>query len=95
MIGCNQLQPTHTGALASFPNLPALSHGFEKVASLLLVFEVEEYRQRYGDNQPPNVLILALHVFNEQDDMAEGVWLEKITALVNAQHECLIKQGVH
>lgn len=95
MIGHNQSQPTCTGALASFPNLPALSHGFEKVASLLPVFKVKEYRQRYGDNQPPNVLNLALHVFNEQDDMAEGVWSEKITALVNVQRECLIKWGVH
>ena len=94
MIDRNQSQPTRTGALASFPNLPALSRGFEKIASLLPVFEADEYRQRYGDIQPPNVLNFALRIFNEQDDMAEGVWSEKITALINAHRECLAKRGV-
>lgn len=95
MINRNQSQPTRTGALASFPNLPALARGFEKVASILPLFEAAEYRQRYaGNNQPPNVMNLALRIFDEKDDMAEEVWSNKIISLVNERRGCLNRRGV-
>lgn len=95
MINRNQSQPTRTGALASFPNLPALARGFEKVASMLPIFEAEGYRQRYAGNaQPPNVMNLALRIFDEKDDMTEEVWSEKIIALINDRRDSLNKRGV-
>ena len=95
MISRNQAQPTRTGALASFPNLPALSRGFEKVASMLPLFEVNEYLQRYGrNNQPPNIMNLALRIFHQEDDMAEEAWSEKIASLINGHRKVLNKRGV-
>ena len=95
MINRNQAQPTRTGALASFPNLPALSRGFEKVASMLPLFEAGEYRQRYGPNsQPPNIMNLALRIFDQDDDMAEEAWSKKITSFINERRGSLNKRGV-
>src|ERR1700676_3714458 len=95
MISRNQAQPVRTGCLASFPNLSTLTRGFERVASLLPLFEASEYRLRYGaNNQPPNIMNLALRIFDNADDMAEEVWSEKINALVNDRHEVLNKRGV-
>ncbi|KAF8075011.1 cytosolic acc1, acetyl-CoA carboxylase [Lyophyllum atratum] len=45
-------QPVRTGAIASFPNVAALYRGFDKVASMLPVFD--------HDDQPPNVVNIAL-----------------------------------
>ena len=71
MINAQHKQPLRTGAIASFPNLEALKRGFDKVAGTLPLFDPVEYQQRYGaNNQPPNVLNMALRVFNEADDMS-------------------------
>jgi acetyl-CoA carboxylase / biotin carboxylase 1 len=95
MISRNQAQPTRTGALASFPNLSALSRGFEKVVSMLPLFEDDEYRLRYGyDSQPPNIMNFALRIFDNEDDMAEEAWAEKITSLINERRKTLNKRGV-
>ena len=95
MISRNQAQPTRTGTLASFPNLSALSRGFEKVVSMLPPFEDDEYRLRYGyDSQPPNIVNFALRIFDNKDDMAEEVWTEKITSLANERRKTLNKRGV-
>lgn len=94
MINKHQKQPLRTGALASFPNLAALSRGFEKVAGMLPVFDVDEYSQRHGVTEPPNVLNLALRIFNESDDFSEDAWNEKIQELVNSHKETLARHGV-
>ncbi|KAI5120256.1 hypothetical protein M0805_004592 [Coniferiporia weirii] len=95
MINHSQTQPERTGALSSFPSLPALEKGFDKVASLLPVFNARDFAQRYGgDSQPPNVLNIALRVFEEEDDMPENVWSEKITKLVNDRRSILTQRGV-
>ncbi|KAF7965766.1 hypothetical protein HWV62_41984 [Athelia sp. TMB] len=95
LINRSQTQPIRTGALASFPNIAALSRGFEKVASMLPVFEAEEYRKRYGaNNQPPNIMNLALRIFDEADDMPDAEWSEKIVALINERKASLNKRGV-
>jgi acetyl-CoA carboxylase/biotin carboxylase 1 len=95
MINHNLPQPTRMGALVSFPNFPALSRGFEKVTSMLPLFEADEYRQRYGyNNQPPNIMNLALRIFDKKDDMTEEAWSEKITALINQRRESLNKRGI-
>ncbi|RDB23409.1 Acetyl-CoA carboxylase [Hypsizygus marmoreus] len=95
MINRHQSQPVRTGAIASFPNLQALSRGFDKVASMLPAFDVEEFSQRYGGNsQPPNVINIALRIFEEEDDMSESEWTDKVIEFVNAHKETLIHRGV-
>ena len=95
MINSHQKQPLRTGAIASFPNLDALKRGFDKVASTLPLFDAMEYQQRYGaNNQPPNVLNMALRVFNEDDDMSEDAWYEKVLELTNNHRDVLARRGV-
>lgn len=95
MINRNQSQPVRTGAIASFANLDALTLGFEQVASTLPLFDEAEHHQRYGANtQPPNVLNLALRVFDEADDMSNAEWAEKISVFLNSQKSILTQRGV-
>ncbi|EGO20512.1 hypothetical protein SERLADRAFT_452608 [Serpula lacrymans var. lacrymans S7.9] len=94
LINRNQTQPVRNGVIASFSDLDALAQCFEKIASLLPLFDPEEFRQRYGNNQPPNVMNLALRVFDEADDMAEEVWCEKLTEFVNCRNDSLQRRGV-
>lgn len=83
------------GAIASFPNMTTLARGFNKVASMLPPFDPEEFRQRYGTNsQPPNVINIALRIFEEEDDMPEGSWSEKVTEFVNDHKDTLLRRGV-
>ena len=95
MISRNRSQPVRSGAIASFANLEALSRGLEHVVSLLPAFDTAEYDQRYGGNaQPPNVLNLALRIFNAADDMSEADWCEKIDAFINSRRSTLAARGV-
>ncbi|KII85890.1 hypothetical protein PLICRDRAFT_44314 [Plicaturopsis crispa FD-325 SS-3] len=95
MINRHQSQPVRTGAIASFPNLGALSRGFDKVVAFLPPFDLTEFRQRHGvDAQPPNVLNFALRIFDEADDLSEAEWSEKITSLINERAAILTKRGV-
>ena len=95
MIDRHQKQPLRHGAFASFPNFETLSRGFDKVAAMLPVFDAAEYRQRYGgNNEPPNVLNMALRIFNEEDDSTDEGWYTKILELVNNRKDVLEKRGV-
>ncbi|GBE86281.1 Acetyl-CoA carboxylase [Sparassis crispa] len=95
MIARHQKQPLRHGAIASFPNFAALSRGFDKVAGALPLFDIHEYRQRYGDNdQSPNVLNMALRIFNPTDDMSEDTWYQNIHALVNERKDILARRGI-
>ncbi|KAH7926428.1 hypothetical protein BV22DRAFT_1087097 [Leucogyrophana mollusca] len=94
LINRNQSQPVRTGVIASFSDLAALSRGFEKVASMLPAFEVDEFRQRYGSNQPPNVMNLALRIFDQADDMSEEAWAEQLAKFINDRQATLVRRGV-
>lgn len=95
LINRHQSQPVRNGAIASFPTFAALARGFTKVASMLPAFDAQEYVQRYGgESQPPNVLNIALRLFDEADDMQDDAWFEKIIAFVNEQSEILTRRGV-
>ncbi|OCH83943.1 acetyl CoA carboxylase [Obba rivulosa] len=94
MINRHQKQPLRTGAIASFPNLVTLSRGFNRVAGMLPLFDREEYIQRYGNDQPPNVLNLALRIFDEKDNMSEDEWSKKIDELLNSRRDVLTQRGV-
>jgi acetyl-CoA carboxylase / biotin carboxylase 1 len=62
---------------------------------MLPLFEDDEYRLRYGyDSQPPNIMNFALRIFDNEDDMAEEAWAEKITSLINERRKTLNKRGV-
>lgn len=94
MLDRYQKQPLRHGALASFPDFASLSRGFDKVANMLPAFEPVEYRQRFGNNQPPNVLNLALRIFDKADDTTDDGWYERIIELVNSRNSILSKRGV-
>ncbi|THH28004.1 hypothetical protein EUX98_g6181 [Antrodiella citrinella] len=95
MIDRHQKQPLRHGSIASFPNFEALSRGFNKVADTLPPFDATEYQQRYGINsQPPNVLNMALRIFDESEDMSDDEWYTKIAELVNGRKTVLSKRGV-
>ena len=58
-------------------------------------FDLPEFRQRHGvDSQPPNVINIALRIFEEEDDMSESAWSEKVTEFVNNHKEVLTHRGV-
>ncbi|KAG6370294.1 acetyl-CoA carboxylase [Boletus reticuloceps] len=82
----NQSQPTRTGVIASFSDLAALEEGFKNVAALLPIFEPHEFRQRYGSTEPPNVMNLALRIFNKADDVSEDTWAERALKFVKGHN---------
>lgn len=94
LISRNHSQPVRMGVIASFSNSAALSRGFEKVAALLPIFDVGEFQSRYGSVEPPNVVNLALRIFEKADDMPEEAWAEKLTEFVNERNPTLVKRGV-
>ncbi|KAG6886203.1 hypothetical protein C0993_010765 [Termitomyces sp. T159_Od127] len=95
MINRHQSQPVRTGVIASFPSIGTLSRGFEKVVSMLPVFDYQEFCQRYGpDSQPPNVVNVALRIFRDEDDMPESSWTTTITQFANSQKDVLARRGV-
>lgn len=94
LISRNQSQPIRTGVIASFSDLAALNKGFEKVASLLPVFDPDEFRQRYGSTEPPNVMNLSLRIFGKADNVSEEAWAEQALKFVNDHNATLVKRGV-
>lgn len=94
LISRNQSQPVRTGVISSFSNLAAMARGFQKIADLLPIFDIEEFRQRYGSTQPPNVMNMALRIFDETDDITEEVWAEQLTKFLNERNATLVKRGV-
>ncbi|OCB90590.1 acetyl CoA carboxylase [Sanghuangporus baumii] len=95
MVDRFNAQPERLGAMTSFPNFDVLEKGFENAAALLPDFNALEFSRRYGgDAQPPNVLNIALRIFEEEDDMSESIWAEKITGLVNQRNKVLVDRGV-
>ncbi|KAG1786029.1 acetyl-CoA carboxylase [Suillus plorans] len=94
LISRSQSQPIRSGVISSFSDLAAMARGFEKVADLLPIFDVDEFTQRYGNNQPPNVMNLALRIFDKTDDVAEETWAEQLTKFLNDRNGVLAKRGV-
>ncbi|KAG8961417.1 acetyl-coenzyme-A carboxylase [Tulasnella sp. 419] len=95
MISKSTIEPVRTGAITSFPDLESLKRGFEKVASLLPAFDIDEFTQRHGANsQPPNVLYIALRIFNPEDDRKNDEWREAFLTLLNERSSILVSRGV-
>ncbi|KAH0836414.1 acetyl-CoA carboxylase [Lanmaoa asiatica] len=94
LISRSQSQPVRTGVIASFSDLAALDKGFEKVAALLPVFDPDEFRQRYGSTEPPNVLNLALRILDKADDVSEEAWAAQVLKFVSERNATLVKRGV-
>ena len=95
MIHRSNTPPVRTGAVASFPNFEAFEKGFEKVVQLLPTYDSHEFAQRHGgDTQPPNVLNVALRIFDSADDMSDSAWSEKINQVVNEKRDYLTRRGV-
>ncbi|KZS94649.1 acetyl CoA carboxylase [Sistotremastrum niveocremeum HHB9708] len=95
LLGQNQSRPVRHGAIASFPDFKSLTNGFAKVAASLPLFNPEEFSQRHGpENQAPNVLNLALRIFDKEDDMPEEEWRQKFLTLLNDSKAILTLRGV-
>ncbi|KAF8586337.1 hypothetical protein K439DRAFT_1659720 [Ramaria rubella] len=95
LISKHQSQPIRWGAIASFPNLEALRRGFDKVTSRIPAFDAEDHKRRHGGNtERPNVLSLALRIFDEDDDMPESDWRERFLSLVNERRDVVTAHGV-
>ncbi|KAF8141976.1 acetyl-CoA carboxylase [Boletus edulis] len=94
LISRNQSQPIRTGVIASFSDSAALEKGFENVAALLPIFDPHEFRQRYGSTEPPNVMNLALRIFDKEDDVSEDTWAERALKFVEDHNATLVKRGV-
>ncbi|KAG6914786.1 hypothetical protein DXG01_015335 [Tephrocybe rancida] len=95
MINRHQSQPVQTGTIASFPNIDALSCGFERVVLMLPTFDNDKFCQCYGPgSQPPNIVNVALYIFHDEDDMSEVSWTATITKFVNDQKEVLTRCSV-
>jgi acetyl-CoA carboxylase / biotin carboxylase 1 len=90
LIGRNQSQLFRTGAIACFPDLPSLRDGFGKLASHLPVFEPQA-----GTNpEPPNVLNIALRIFDPLDDMSDEKWQQELAAFVNSHKPIIFRYGI-
>lgn len=95
MINRHQSQPVRTGVISSFPNVKTLEKGFAKVVSLLPSFDAEEFTERYGsNNEPPNVVNVALRIVREEDNMPEKEWNKVVVDFVNKHSEVLRRRGV-
>lgn len=85
----NESQPIRTGAIASFPDVNALHKGFDKVVEHLPLFEKSD-----AVPEPPNVLNIALRIFEEANDMKDDVWREEFLRLSNGKKDLLAAHGV-
>lgn len=95
MINRHQSQPVRTGVIASFTHIEALTKGFTKVVSLLPVFDIQEFAERYGaGSQPPNVVNAVLHIVEKEDDKTEVKWNHEVVSIVNQHADILARRGV-
>jgi len=93
MINRHQSQPVRTGAIVSFTHMEALAKGFTKVVSLLPVFDVQEFAERYGaGSQPPNVVNVVLNIFEK--DKTEVQWNNEVVSFINKHADILAHRGV-
>jgi acetyl-CoA carboxylase / biotin carboxylase 1 len=95
MIGQNQSSPMRHGAIACFPDIEALNRGLDKVIFSLPSFDEDEYTLQNGaDQQPPNVLSIALRIFDPEDDLLEEKWMEGFSRILNERKASLVNRGV-
>ncbi|KAF9515737.1 hypothetical protein BS47DRAFT_1371957 [Hydnum rufescens UP504] len=82
MITKSQIEPIRTGVISSFPDASALEKGFNNL-------------QRHGgDAQAPNVLYIALRLFDPADDKSDDAWREIFVRLINDRKDVLVSRGV-
>ena len=95
MINKSEIEPIRTGVISSFPDADALQKGFNNLVTLLPPFAAEEFKQRHGsDAQPPNVLYIALRIFESVDDKSDDAWRAIFVRLINNCNDILASRGV-
>lgn len=95
MISKSQIQPIRSGAIASFPDKDTLTKGFNDIAKLLPSFDAKEIKGRHGtEAQPPNVLYIALRIFDDQDDQDDAKWRETFIQLVDERKPIVSSHGI-
>ncbi|KAG1864845.1 acetyl-CoA carboxylase [Suillus subluteus] len=80
LITRSKSQPIRNGVISSFSDLAAMARGFEKVAELLPIFDVDEFSQRYGNNQPPNEQLAKF--LNDRNGVLAKRGVRRVTILI-------------
>ncbi|KAG8851514.1 acetyl-coenzyme-A carboxylase [Tulasnella sp. 330] len=95
MINTTSIEPIRHGAMTSFPDYETCCEDYAKFASLLPTFDQHEFEQRHGaGSQRPNVLYVALRIFDSADDKNESEWRDKLLALANQHKDVMASHGV-
>ncbi|KAG8970659.1 acetyl-coenzyme-A carboxylase [Tulasnella sp. 425] len=95
MINSTHIEPIRHGAVASFPDYESCRDGFAKFASLLPAFDATEFGQRHGAGaQPPNVMYVALRIFDSADDKEDAEWRNNFLAILKENKDVVVGHGV-
>ncbi|KAG8902470.1 acetyl-coenzyme-A carboxylase, partial [Tulasnella sp. 403] len=95
IINKSSIEPIRHGAMTSFPDYESCRDGFAKFTALLPAFDPDEFSQRHGiAAQPPNVLYVALRIFDPVDDKTDDDWRQKFLDLLNENKSVLTGHGV-
>ncbi|KAG8990813.1 acetyl-coenzyme-A carboxylase, partial [Tulasnella sp. 427] len=95
MINSTHIEPIRHGAVVSFPDYESCRDGFAKFASLLPAFDANEFAQRHGAGaQPPNVMYVALRIFDSADDKEDAEWRSNFLALLKQHKDVVDGHGV-
>jgi acetyl-CoA carboxylase/biotin carboxylase 1 len=91
----SQTEPMRTGVMTSFNSLAEAQAGFRNVLSYFPPYQHEEFTQRHGkDSAMPNVLNIALRVFEKENDFSDADWAGHTAALLDAASDELRKRGI-
>lgn len=71
-----------------------MQRGFGKVVSRIPPWDAEDHFRRHSSRERPNVLNIALRIFEEDDDKPEAEWRGHFIELVNNQRDLLVQYGV-
>lgn len=95
IINKSATEPVRHGALASFSDLESCQQGFERFASLLPAFDAFDHAQRHGAAaQAPNVLYVALRIFDSEDDQKSDAWRTAFGDLLAKHKDVVVGRGV-
>lgn len=71
-----------------------MQRGFDKVATRIPPWDLEDHFRRHASRERPNVLNVALRIFEEEDDKSEAEWRTHFIELINGRRELLVQHGI-
>lgn len=91
----SQTEPMRTGVMTSFNSLSEAQAGFRNVLSYFPAYQHEEFTQRHGkESSMPNVLNIALRVFEKENDYTDAEWASHTAQLLEESSDELRKRGI-